>query len=791
MVKLAAVLALLLVVPAASAQEYPELGVMVETVAENLRIPWSIDWTPDGTALFTERGGDLRAIQDGVLVPEPLLSVEVSGVEGGLLGVAVDPDFGDNRYVYLYYTYNEFISTANKVVRYQFADGVVAEDMVLIDGIPGGPFHDGGRIQFGPDGKLYITTGDAGNANLAQDPNSLAGKILRVNRDGTIPEDNPFDGSPVWSVGHRNPQGVDWDMSGNLVATEHGPSGLRGVAHDEINLIVPGANYGWPDIIGDESAEGLQVPILHTGEDTWAPSGAEFYDGDRIPKWTGKYFVATLRGSHLHVVDLDLQNNSVISHERLFQGEFGRLRDVQTGPNGLLYLLTSNRDGRGHPDLNDDRILRVVPLSVGVGSFDDCVAAGNPVMESHPRQCSTADGLRFVDVPGGCVDVSESDPISVSADVEDLNPGILAIIRGCVHETARTGMISVMVLDPDGRIIQGYPVVLDHGGSFAVPVIGLDHGGIYSATVDLDGQNAGTTTFAVPDRPYARDTPIIAFVGRSVGYNDAVPDRAHVGDAGITIDAGSRFWRDHFEVGDTVSGEVHFFGQAADPGKASTGTADIMLTMPSGRTVTMAGHIPVSGSYVEFAIPVAEGLDPGAYLLHATYTADGAGHPAEYQAAFHIGQSRHFLYAGEGGPLSASAQYVEYAVSPISFDIDSKSVSFDFERLDDRPAPPGHPLQAGIGVLIERPLISPPYVIAVESDSGTAYREDHKIGITEDNFYRYELVPDEGVKRGTVTITGTYVIPEFGIVASAVLVIGLASMAVLSSRLLPGMRICR
>ena len=211
-----------LFIPTAFAQEYPEFGVKVETVAENLTIPWSIDWTPDGMILFTERNGNLRAIQNGQLLQEPLLSLGVGGVEGGLLGVAVDPNYSENNYIYLYYTYNEFLSTSNKLVRYQIVDGIVNEDKVLIERIPGGPFHDGGRIQFGPDGKLYVTTGEAGNPELSQDLNSLGGKILRINSDGTIPDDNPWKNSPIYSIGHRNPQGIDWDDSGNLIATEHG-----------------------------------------------------------------------------------------------------------------------------------------------------------------------------------------------------------------------------------------------------------------------------------------------------------------------------------------------------------------------------------------------------------------------------------------------------------------------------------------------------------------------------------------------------------------------------------------
>ncbi|MEJ2259321.1 MAG: PQQ-dependent sugar dehydrogenase [Nitrosopumilaceae archaeon] len=319
----------------------------------------------------------------------------MGGVEGGLLGVALDPNYNENHFIYLYYTYNDFLSTQNKVVRYVVSDLTLSEDVVLIDGIPGGPFHDGGRIEFGPDGKLYITTGDAGNAGLAQDKNSVAGKILRINSDGSIPEDNPFSNSPIYSYGHRNPQGIDWDQFGNLVATEHGPTGWRGTARDEINLIVPGGNYGWPDIIGEETKDGLISPILQTGDDTWAPSGAEFYDGDKIPQWVGKYFVAALRGNHLHMIDFDLEKNIVMSDQKLFTGEFGRLRDVKTGPDGYLYVLTSNQDGRGSPKTNDDKILRIVPL-IEINNFDDCVKAGNPVTESHPRHC-TVDGQTFVE----------------------------------------------------------------------------------------------------------------------------------------------------------------------------------------------------------------------------------------------------------------------------------------------------------------------------------------------------------------------------------------------------------
>ena len=342
----------------AFAESYPDLGVRVEIVAENLSIPWSIDFAPDGRIFFSERTGTLNVIENSI--QKQIMSLNVGGGEGGMLGIALDPDFESNHYIYIYYTYNEFLSTKNKLVRFVESNNVLTEDKILLENIPGASYHDGGRIKFGPDGKLYVTTGDAGDSNLSQRLDSIAGKILRINSDGIIPDDNPFSDSAVYSFGHRNPQGIDWDEFGVLVASEHGPSGWRGVAHDEINVIQAGANYGWPDVIGDEIKDGLTNPTLHSGDDTWAPSGASFYYGEEIPQWNGKYFVASLRGQHLLMIDFDSDYN-VISHEKLFLGEFGRLRDVVQGPDGL-YILTSNQDGRGNPSLNDDRILRVTSL---------------------------------------------------------------------------------------------------------------------------------------------------------------------------------------------------------------------------------------------------------------------------------------------------------------------------------------------------------------------------------------------------------------------------------------------
>ena len=309
-------------------------GYELEIIAENLDTPWAIDFLPDGKMIFTERHGRVSILDDGRMkVLENIAVSEVS--ESGLLGVAVDPEFSSNNFVYLYYTHEN----GNRVSRFALNEGL-EDEFILIDDIPNARFHDGGRIKFGPDGKIYITTGDATNPSTAQDINSLAGKILRINKDGTIPEDNPFR-NHVYSYGHRNPQGMAW-LNGRLYASEHGPT-----QNDEINLIGKGQNYGWPTEC-DEPSDYIN-PIRCYREFTLAPAGIAFYNND--------LYVAALRGTQLRRIVFDVEHKTILKEEELFSG-LGRIREV-VEHDGYLYIATSNKDGRGIPKTNDDKIIRI------------------------------------------------------------------------------------------------------------------------------------------------------------------------------------------------------------------------------------------------------------------------------------------------------------------------------------------------------------------------------------------------------------------------------------------------
>lgn len=309
-------------------------------ITQNLNIPWAIDFLPDGNLLVTQRPGILAVIdsQGKILKSQNVDGVLAAG-EGGLLGLAVAPNYHSSEQIYLYYTYQEKDGkTLNRVVQCNFFSYQLGCHKVIVDNIPGSTNHDGGRLKFGPDGKLYITTGDAQNPSQSQDQNSQAGKIL------------VWDGNKVnvYSYGHRNPQGLAWDESGQLWETEHGPT-----AHDEVNKITNGNNYGWPTIVGNESQSGMTQPILQSGEFTWAPSGMTY--------WQGSLYFAGLRGQAIYQVRVSDNSYTLSEH---FKNQYGRLRDVELGPDGYLYLLTSNRDGRGNVSSGDDKIIRIDPSSL-------------------------------------------------------------------------------------------------------------------------------------------------------------------------------------------------------------------------------------------------------------------------------------------------------------------------------------------------------------------------------------------------------------------------------------------
>lgn len=324
-----------------------------EIIAENLEIPWEIAFLPDNSLLVTERPGRL------IKISSKQETIPIQGVahvgEGGLLGMALHPDFSRNSLLYLYLTTQTSDGLSNRVEQYTLQNNTVTNRKIILENIPGSRFHDGGRIAFGPDKKLYITTGDAGQEILAQDTSSLAGKILRINDDGSIPPDNPF-GNAVFSLGHRNPQGLTWDASGNLWASEHGRSGASS-GFDEINLIEKGKNYGWPNIEGSEAQSGMESPKAHSGSsETWAPSGAAIY--------TDSMLFAGLRGEALYEAKLSGSNiEKTIAH---LPGQFGRLRTVAVGPDNMLYILTNNRDGRGNPKSGDDKLIKINPELLGL-----------------------------------------------------------------------------------------------------------------------------------------------------------------------------------------------------------------------------------------------------------------------------------------------------------------------------------------------------------------------------------------------------------------------------------------
>jgi glucose/arabinose dehydrogenase len=385
----------------------PRVDLEVERLAENLRIPWDLSVAGDGTVYLTERTGRVSTFADGELSPfvRPSEAIDagalppgseeapwwVDGGEGGTLGVAVHPDYPDDASVYVYYTTRDAGGRSNRVVRYDAdATDPAATGETIVGGIPANQYHNGGRVRFGPEGNLWITTGDAGQPGRARDPSFLGGKVLRVTPAGEPAPGNPdLDGDPrVFSYGHRNVQGIDWLPDGVPLATEHGPT-----HRDEVYVLRPGGDYGWnvarggPDDDQWESYaahEEVVPPLINTGPDLGvAPSGATFYTGSEVPAWQNRFLVGGLISQSLWAVTLTppgadlppadgedayrydagwMDSSYTATAHRLLRDELGRIRHVARSPDGGLYAITSNRDGRAEtpfPRESDDVLVRL------------------------------------------------------------------------------------------------------------------------------------------------------------------------------------------------------------------------------------------------------------------------------------------------------------------------------------------------------------------------------------------------------------------------------------------------
>ena len=312
----------------------------IETVAQGLDTPWSIARSDD-VFYLSERPGKIIKIDGNKKTEQQVdLDKEVStAAEAGLLGFVLAPDFKDSQEAYAYYTYEDN-GQFNRIVKLKLENDTWKEEEVLIDKIPSGQYHHGGRLKIGPDDKLYATTGDASDEQNAQDKDSLGGKILRINLDGSKPKDNPMSNSYVYSYGHRNPQGLVWTPDGQMYASEHGNQ-----ANDEINEIKKGHNYGWPVIEGNEENNNMETPIFTSGsDDTWAPSGIAFKDGI--------IYSAALRGEGIMKFDVEKDEMKKVATK------YGRIRDVYI-VNNDLYFVSNNTDGRGNPSKNDDKMYKV------------------------------------------------------------------------------------------------------------------------------------------------------------------------------------------------------------------------------------------------------------------------------------------------------------------------------------------------------------------------------------------------------------------------------------------------
>jgi glucose/arabinose dehydrogenase len=353
--------------PAGNQEPVQPATFNVQVMTTSLDTPWDLAWGPDGMIWVSERNGRVSRVDpdNGRRTTAGTVDDVHESGEGGLMGIAFHPDFASTPYVYAMHTYGGRIGTRNKLVRMRWSSGALGKAETLLDGIPGAGNHNGSRIAVGPDRLLYITTGDAGNADLSQDSTSLGGKVLRLDLDGKPAAGNPF-GTAIWSFGHRNGQGLVFHpRTGVLYETEHGPGD-----NDEVNIIERGRNYGWPQVRGvcdtsyvREAKDFCRRHRVVSPISAWTPTvaiaGADLYLSDRIPGFQNSLLATSLNGGSLWRLILSPDGRSIQRRDRLLSGDYGRLRDVLVAPNGDIFLATSNRDGRGTARDSDDRILRL------------------------------------------------------------------------------------------------------------------------------------------------------------------------------------------------------------------------------------------------------------------------------------------------------------------------------------------------------------------------------------------------------------------------------------------------
>ena len=332
-------------------------------VVGGLQFPWEILWGPDNFIWMTERGGKISRVNPQTGAVQTLITIaDVYAVgESGLLGMVLHPDFASNPYVYVTYTYNTAQGIREKIVRFTYNSGnnTLGSSFTLLQDILGNTTHDGSRLVITPDLKLFVTTGDAQDQSSPQNDTHLSGKILRLNLNGTIPADNPNPASFVWSIGHRNPQGMVY-ANGKLYCSSHGAN-----IEDEINLLQQSGNYGWPNVEGPCNtpseitfcnANGVIPPIFSSGGTTWAFCGLDYYNNDAYPRWKNNLLMVSLKNQTFYTFQLSTDGNTIVGSPTLyFANQFGRLRDIAISPSGKVYICTS--DGG-----NTDKIVEITPI---------------------------------------------------------------------------------------------------------------------------------------------------------------------------------------------------------------------------------------------------------------------------------------------------------------------------------------------------------------------------------------------------------------------------------------------